>query len=259
MVPDRGPAEVPGRVADANPYAELLDLVFDRVMARWHQGTEPLVLLFSGGVDSSLIAWELRTRPRFALFTVGARGSPDLLAAEEGAHLLKLPWSPVVVSAREVDDAARTVDLEREGLSPVRRSVLTAFTTAVAAAPAGTLLCGQGADELFLGYAHYRGLPGPEAGARAAQDLERLVADDWPCSQHIARRLGRSAEAPYLDPKFVSAATSIPVERKLPDPEPKAFFRTWAEHRGLPGSLARRPKRALQYGSGIDRILRRRR
>ncbi|MGI0156221.1 MAG: asparagine synthase-related protein, partial [Thermoplasmata archaeon] len=67
--------------------------------------------------------------------------------------------------------------------------------------------------------------------------------------------LGRSIFAPYLDPKFVAVARSIRIELRQPGARPKGFFRDWAETQGVPAAIAQRPKRALQYGSGIDRLL----
>jgi len=246
-------------VGERNGPAGRLDVALDRALRPWRAASDPLALLYSGGLDSSVIAWELRSRPRFQLFTIGTRESPDLRAAEEGARILELPWVPAVVTAADVEEVRARVALELSGLSPVQRSVQLSFATALARAPSVPLLCGQGADELFLGYAHYRGIDPGTAGARADADLERLIRDDWPRSLRIAGILGRAVAAPYLDPGFVAAARSIPLERRLPTPEPKAFFRDWAIGRGLPGPLARRPKRALQYGSGIDRLLRPRR
>ncbi|MGD0249909.1 MAG: asparagine synthase C-terminal domain-containing protein [Thermoplasmata archaeon] len=234
---------------------ERLDSTFDRALAPWRSSPEPLTILFSGGVDSSLIAWELRGHPHLVLSTVGTSGSRDLVAAEEGARLLNLCWRPSVVTAEDVRELARKVDSELDGLSPVRRSVLVAFAAAVARAPEGSLLCGQGADELFLGYGHYRGLGPGEAERRSTEDLDQAVSEDWPRSVHIARKFGRDVHAPYLNPGFVAAARSIPIEQRLPSPEPKAYFREWARHRQLPELLAGRPKRALQYGSGVDRIV----
>lgn len=244
-------------MSDLEPFYERLDAAFHHALAQWRVSPDALVLLFSGGVDSSLIGWELRSHPQLMLSTVGTKGSADLAAAEEGARRLALPWTPSLVTAEDVQEVAKKVERELGGLPPVRRSVLLAFATAVDRAPPGPLLCGQGADELFLGYAHYRGLGPSAAERRSTEDLDQVISDDWPRTVHIARRLGRAVHAPYLHAEFVAAARSIPVERRLPLPEPKAFFRAWARHRGLPEPLAARPKRALQYGSGIDRIARR--
>jgi len=64
--------------------------------------------------------------------------------------------------------------------------------------------------------------------------------------------------APFLDPVFVAAATAVPIESRLPTPGAKSLWRAWARSRGLPAAIAERPKRALQYGTGVERWLRRR-
>jgi asparagine synthase (glutamine-hydrolysing) len=234
-----------------------LDTALEAALAPFRAGRSDLGVLFSGGVDSALLAWELRRCPGLTLSTVGTPHSPDLSAAEAGAAVLGVPWRPVTVGNAEVLELARELEDETRGQSPVARSVQVAFALAVQRAPARELLCGQGADELFLGYAHYRGLSPSEAQHRSEQDLERVLEEDWPRSQRIARRWGKTVEAPYLDRRFIEAVLRVPIARRLPQPVPKAFLRAWARHRGLPEVLAERPKRALQFGSGVDRILRR--
>jgi asparagine synthase (glutamine-hydrolysing) len=140
-------------------------------------------------------------------------------------------------------------------VSRTMRGVLVAFALALARAPPGIVLCGQGADELFLGYAHFRGLSREAATARADSDLRQLVGRDWPRTQQIAQEMGRSVAAPFLHPDFVRAARSVPIESRLPHPVPKGFFRAWAAHRGVPEKIAGRPKRAVQFGSGVDRLI----
>jgi asparagine synthase (glutamine-hydrolysing) len=217
----------------------------------------PKVLLFSGGVDSGLLAWELRTEARLTLVTVGLQGCADLAAGELAARELGLSWEPKTfrdVDALEMD---RTIAPETRGLPPTARSVDVAFALAVRYAPPGLLLCGQGADELFLGYAHFHGLSEQAAGQRAVEDLGYLLREAWPRAQRIATTLGREVVAPYLDPEFRSVAESIPLPERLAGPEPKGAFRAFARRQGLPEPIASRPKKALQYGTGVDRLLRR--
>lgn len=233
-----------------------LDEAFERAMRPFRDGRSR-GLLFSGGVDSALLAWELKDSPDLGLSTVGVAGSPDLAAARETARQLGLPWVGVEVGLGQVRESLARVDADLEGLEPVAGSVLASFAVAIDRAPSAELLCGQGADELFLGYAHFRDLAAGAAGKRAEVDLARLLDRDWPRAQQIALRFSKTVSAPYLDPDFIAAARRIPIETRQPEPTPKAFFRRWAIHRGLPPEIARRPKRALQYGSGIDRLLRR--
>ncbi|HXQ49017.1 MAG TPA: asparagine synthase C-terminal domain-containing protein [Thermoplasmata archaeon] len=217
----------------------------------------PRSLLFSGGVDSGLLAWELRADRAVTLATVGLEGSADLVAAESAARELSLPWARLLVTEDEVLLMARRLDAETRGLSPTARSVEVAFAIAVQKAPRGLVLCGQGADELFFGYAHFRGLDEEGARRRGAADLRDLLTEAWPRSQRVAAALGREVVAPYLAPGFLSAVEAIPVAERRAGPEAKHAFRAFALRRGVPESIALRPKKALQYGTGVDRLLRR--
>jgi len=220
------------------------------------QSREPIGLLFSGGVDSALLAWELRSRTGVVLSTMGRAGSPDLRAGEESAARVGLPWEKVALDESLVVRALDRFSTELEGLSSLSRSILLALAIAIEGATPQRLVCGQGVDELFLGYAHYRNLSELGAARRSQEDLTRLRATDWPRTQRIAAGLGKEVVAPYLAPSFEAAATQVPIALRLPDGLPKRFFREWAMSRGLPPELARRPKKALQYGSGLDALLR---
>ncbi len=91
----------------------------------------PRSLLFSGGVDSGLLAWELRTDKDVTLATVGLEGSADLAAAEDAARELPFPWSRLVVREDEVLAMAHRIEGEIGTLSPTARSVEVAFAVAV--------------------------------------------------------------------------------------------------------------------------------
>jgi asparagine synthase (glutamine-hydrolysing) len=216
----------------------------------------PLGILFSGGVDSALLAWELRRRPQVVLCTLGREGSPDLRAGRAGAEQLGLPWEGLRAEENEVRAAEVRFEEELAGASPVSRTVLLSLAIAIDQASPLRLVCGQGVDELFLGYAHYRNLGGAEAERRSREDLARLRETDWPRTQRIATKAGKDVLAPYLSSLFEESARSVPVDLRLPRDLPKRFFREWAVERGLPPELAARPKKAVQYGSGVDALVR---
>ncbi len=236
-----------------------LGAALDAALEPWRRGASPLALLFSGGLDSGLLAWELRQRPGVSLVTIGLRGSHDLVAARRSATHLAMPWAGTVVDDQELERLLSTLAPELDRVEPSRTPIFLALAAAVAASPPGPILCGQGVDELFLGYRHFEGLDARSARARAHEDLDRLQREDWPRSVRIAQRLRREVHAPFLDPGFVGAATAVPIELRLPRPEPKSYLRDWSESRGVPAEIARRPKKALQYGSGVERWLRARR
>jgi len=216
----------------------------------------PLGVLFSAGVDSSLLAWELRHRSEVSLWTMGCEGSPDLSAGRRGAEFLGLPWTGIEVGPNDVRVALHRFSAELQGLPSVATSVLLSLALAIEGASPPLLVCGQGVDELFLGYAHYRGLIGPEAEFRSRNDLDTLRSRDWPRTRAIADRAGKEIVAPYLAASFERAARTVPIDLRLPGDTPKRFFRDWAGSRGLPAELSFRPKKALQYGSGVAALVR---
>lgn len=216
----------------------------------------PLGILFSGGVDSSLLAWELRHRPELSLWTLGREGSSDLLSGRAGAERLGLPWRAVPMAEAVLRAAEARFEEELSDTPFVSRTVLLALAMAIQGAGPSRLVCGQGVDELFLGYAHYRDLSSEEAERRSRDDLLRLHEHDWPRTQQIAAKLRKTIVAPYLSPGFEESAGRVPIELRLPRAVPKRFFREWAVDRGLPLELAYRPKKALQYGSGVAAAVR---
>ncbi len=232
---------------------EVLDAAFATACEPLRRSAGPIALLFSGGVDSGLLALELRARPDVELVTIGRAGSADLAAGEAGARRLRMVWRGAIVTPTDVVEMEGRLGVAGVSLPRIARSVLTALALAISRCDAPIVACGQGADELFLGYAHFRGLTPEAASERADEDLGSLRTRDWPAAREFARSTGRELIAPYLADPFVEAARAIPVRSRGPDPEPKALFRRWARHRGLPESIAGRPKKALQYGSGIDR------
>lgn len=249
----------PNPLSSTRAVLPALDTAFELALASHRNLFPRQVILFSGGVDSSLLAWELRSLPAVRLFTVGVDGSPDLRSARTAAGELGLPWEGHVVDPAEIRRAGGEVRDRATDLGATDLSVLATLALALAHAPPGALLCGQGVDELFGGYSHFRGL-GPEAAARrSAADLDKLLRRDWPRTLALAGRLHRTLDSPYLDPRFVAAVQRVPASTRLTGSVPKERFREWARHRGLPADLADRPKRAMQYGSGVDRVLRRER
>jgi asparagine synthase (glutamine-hydrolysing) len=243
--------------ASAGPDTTLLDVALESALNHLPP-TGPLAVLFSGGVDSGLLAWELRGRPGVVLTTFGLERSADVVAARSAARLVGLPWAPTTAPPEEVERMSSRVEEWVGPLTATERSFETAFALGVQGAPYAEVVCGQGADELFFGYAHFRSLDPDRAAQRAEADLAALTERGWPREREIARRLGRSVSAPFLDPDFVRAARSIPARERLAGDAPKSFFRTWARRRGLPSEIAARPKKALQFGSGVDQLLRQR-
>ncbi|MCI4323354.1 MAG: asparagine synthase C-terminal domain-containing protein [Thermoplasmata archaeon] len=217
----------------------------------------PVTLLFSGGLDSSLIAWFARDLPGVELLTVGRPDSPDLQSGASAAVLLGAPWR-----GRTIDDEMfRTaVDRWESSLGPLpepRRSVLWALGFAFLACGSSRALLGQGADELFGGYSHFEGLRPSAAVERSESDWRRLIEMDWPSTQGLAGEVGLTVSSPYLDGRVSGFVRSLPVASRGFGGARKALLQEVARVSGLPAALVERPKRAMQYGTRIARDLKR--
>jgi asparagine synthase (glutamine-hydrolysing) len=222
-------------------------------------GGGPVSLLFSGGLDSSLLAHLLiQAGTPFEAVAVGMPGSHDLSAAETAGTLLGIPVVSHELAVGEVERTAVELRACHPSLSRGSLSVQVGLAAALAHARHPRVLCGQGADELFFGYSHFLSLGGAELKIRADSDLERLTGVDLPISRSIAQRYSKDLRAPYLAPSFVRAVRGSGLLSYEPVTRPKGLLRDLAGTMGLPPPLVERPKKALQYGTGISRLLSRR-
>lgn len=234
-----------------------LEAALETALRPIRQDSDPILLLFSGGIDSAFLAQALADTGRVHLWTIGVAGTAEVEVAQSAAQLLNLPWGFHAIDSAGVARAAERWDRELKGARGPSRSVVVALALAIASAPPGRIVTGQGADELFWGYAHFRGLDAEAAAERSRQDFERLDREDGPRLTRVADELGRRMESPFTHPAFRAAVATWPAAERLPGPLTKPLLRAWAGQRGLPAEIRERPKRAVQYGSGVDRLLRR--
>ncbi|MCI4317872.1 MAG: asparagine synthase C-terminal domain-containing protein [Thermoplasmata archaeon] len=228
-----------------------------RAVHRCCKGTRSVSVLFSGGVDSSLLAKLFSQTVDTDLVCVGFPNSPDVGAAKTAADALALPLTCHLLSDADIDATLRSRADVFQGMRPQARSVALATALALDVAPQVRVAMGQGADELFLGYAHFQELTASEARVRAHLDLSRLMDSDWPLALRLAKHAEKELVAPYLDPEMLRMALSVPIEAHLSNPLRKPVLREMARLAGLPEAIVNRPKRAFQYGSRVDAALRR--
>jgi asparagine synthase (glutamine-hydrolysing) len=210
------------------------------------------VVALSGGVDSALVA-KLAERD---CVVVGLDGSHDLQHACRVAGELGLKLEQVVIDPGSVEDALRAVLMVIPKIDPVNASIAaTLFFVARWAGEHGyrRILAGQGADELFGGYARYLQTKTlAEDMARDFQGLSTQLARD----QAVANMHGAYFSLPYMDLRVVRTALVIPPENKVCCGVRKLPLREVAM-RHLSPSIAQYEKKAMQYGSGVMKEIQR--
>ncbi|WP_258083961.1 asparagine synthase (glutamine-hydrolyzing) [Thermococcus thermotolerans] len=210
-------------------------------------------ILFSGGLDSSLIALLASHHSDVILYTSGAEGSPDLEWARKASELLGLPLKEYVFDIADVRDAVPRVIFAIEEPNPMNLAIGVPlyFSTRLASKDGcRLLLSGQGADELFGGYAKYLKNP-----ALMEKDLLELGEKNLARDDKIAMLNSVEGRVPFLDLAVVSVALGTPVGLKIRDGTRKAILRKMAIELGLPKEIAEREKKAAQYGSHSQKLL----
>lgn len=236
-------------------------------------------VVFSGGVDSSLLAVLAARHCSVTAYTVGVEEAPDLPFAKQ----LKSSFRHEIIKLSDEDIDAELDDIlpiikEIEGeVSPVR--VGAEFPTYFASKAAKedgfkVVLSGQGPDEMFGGYARYL----PVLFEKGYPQLEKLLKLDTydlkdriiNIDKAICSSNGVELRNPFLADDFVEYGLSIDVRERLWSGSKKSKYpcetykgkyaiRKFCEKKAaeeiLPRDIIWRPKKAAQYGSGIHKVL----
>jgi len=215
---------------------------------------------FSGGVDSTLIAQLAKQDAEVDLITAGISGSPDFEYSEKVAALMGLPLELVRMEKEDILDAYSKVYsivplelLKLEILIPV-------WAVAKRAAEMGhkVLLFGAAAEELFVGYERYF------VYQDEGKDLESLLKEEFKSLQQreinwihrICRKHCIEARYPLYNRKLADFMHTIPLDERIADRElKKPLLREAAKMLGVADLVLRRRKQAMQYGSGIHKII----
>ncbi len=228
----------------------------DAVIKRVAQGVPGIYL--SGGLDSSIIAaLTARTLPGLHTFAVGYGESPDLqhaqaLATKIGSahHEYRYDLNEMLRVLPEVIGHLETFDA-----ALVRSSVPNYLVARMTSQFVNRAFSGEGADELFGGYAYMLELSQEQLAQELLDILKTLGNTGLQRGDRMSMAFGISPDVPFLDQKVIELALKMPLSFKIgPQNEEKWIVReAFADM--LPVEITRRKKQKFSAGAGSQLVI----
>jgi asparagine synthase (glutamine-hydrolysing) len=253
------------KIDEEKAVEEVYNLLFRSVREK-SIGLDRVSIAFSGGLDSSIIASIAgKCVKNVLLISVGLDGSKDLDNAERISGEIGLPFRAEAYTINDVEEVLPKVLWLIEEANALKAAIcIPEFWLAEKSFRMGykAMFSGQGSDELFAGYHKY--LKSYAESLKAAEenlyyDALRLHEASLEPEEKICTFHNVEVRFPYVDYDLASFALSLPVTLKISssnDPLRKRILRKLAEHIGLPLEVYLKPKKAIQYGTGVSQALR---
>jgi asparagine synthase (glutamine-hydrolysing) len=121
-----------------------------------------------------------------------------------------------------------------------------------------TILFGSAAEELFVGYERYYQYrdEGRDVDSILREEFKTLPQRDMAWVKKVCRHFGIEARFPLYNRELAETMFSVPLEERMDDRElKKGILREAGKVLGAPSEVLKRRKRAMQYGSGIHKLL----
>lgn len=214
-------------------------------------------IMFSGGVDSSLIAFVCKKlASNFICYNVGTSSSKDFIEAKKSAILIGVELKSLELDEKDIEVLLKkTISIIKEP-NVVNAGVGATALAAIELAKKDNihiLFSGLGSEEIFAGYERHS--LAKDVNEECWNGLKGMWKKDLLRDFAIGTHEKVTLLTPFLDEDLIKTAMQVPGEWKITAEQKKLILRETAESMGLHKEVAFRKKVAAQYGSGIDKVL----
>lgn len=235
---------------------EIKELFLESVSKRIPEDKE-VALLFSGGVDSTMVAAALQELDvDFTAYTSGIQhgnveAPRDLEWAQNIAGEMNIQLEFHESDLEEVEDSLELITGWISSSSVVKNGVALPFHLSLKQAEEKVVMSGLGSEQLYAGYHRQQGYLNKEC----LSGLRGIFEKDLYRDNVVSLRNGCELRVPFLDQKLIKHALEIPEKFKVKEDYRKYVLRKAAEKLGVPEKVAWRGKTAAQYGSNFDKAI----
>ena len=205
---------------------------------------------FSGGIDSTLVAYLAKKHTDVELIAVGIEDSHDIEAAKSAAKLIDSDLSIITMNGDDILTEAAVLQ-KKLNLTQFEVGFMLPFWMAAKNSKNPILMCSQGADEVFGGYARFRE---SKEDTNLSEETQSLLKISPVREEKIALLFVLELSCPYLSEEVIESSKLF-SQNELIGINGKEKLREAAINLGLPSEIAHRKKKAAQYGSGSQRTL----
>jgi asparagine synthase (glutamine-hydrolysing) len=248
------------------PAAEVYKKALLASMKKRIQDFDRVGIIFSGGIDSVVIAWLAKNMVKEVVcYTGGVHGSSDIEFARKIAKKLDLKLRVNELTSDEVEQLIPEIIDTIEDTNAGQIEVAIPVYAAVKLAREdgiNVMLTGQGADELFGGYPWYAKVLEKEGYQKLrehmTEDLLLLYRETLEREDKITMAHSIEMREPFLDMKVIRLSMQMDLKlnvKGVDDTIGKHVHRKLALLLGIPRNIAYRIKEAAQHGSGMHNVV----
>lgn len=229
-------------------------------------GSKEAAVAFSGGLDSSIIALLAKNSGiNVHLVHVSLKDQAETLYAKRAAEELELPIHCYVYAEEDIEKILPNVLRLIEETDPVKVSIgIPVYWAAEKTAEMNlkVMLAGQGADEIFGGYQRYVDCYLQNGSEKVEEimfkDIVRMYEANFERDAKICDFHNVELRLPFASYRIAKFAIDLPLRLRIEpsrDTLRKLVLRQTAKRLGLRESIVNRPKKAIQYATGVNKAL----